>query len=420
MDTILQKISIKSRLYAIILIPSAAMLAIFYFILSDLSSQSDQLKKLSNSIEMAPKISAVIHELQKERGRSAGFLGARDKQDLISPLNAQRALSDQAIDALKQSIQTQREQIDATLYAQIQQSLTSLSEITQYREQVTNTELAVGQMATLYTAKITQLIDILKLQANLSLSPNITRQITAYLAIIEQKEKGGLERAMGANGFSAGQFSPRIYQRFINLTAQQTAYNSVFLAFAPDAILKLYKTQAQGEIWERVNTYRTIVLNSSGQVASSNISANIWFAAITEKLNSLKAIEDQLATVITNTAAKEAKDIAAIFSAMLYTAIFITATSLIIGTIIGNSIDKPIRKLILKIQELSTGKLTTLIPYLSAKSAIGDIARAIDSFRVTLQEKAVADKKAKAKEKQEILLALDKKNADDKKAQKER
>lgn len=52
---------------------------------------------LENGILLSNKISLIIHELQKERGSSSGFIGSKGDEKFKQILDTQRKLSDDKI-----------------------------------------------------------------------------------------------------------------------------------------------------------------------------------------------------------------------------------------------------------------------------------------------------------------------------------
>ena len=95
--------SIKIRMYSFLMIASIVILFFGireYIKSSKISNEMAQLKELSN---FAVKISSVVHETQKERGRTAGFI-ASNGRNFTMELNSQRASTDTQIDELKRFI----------------------------------------------------------------------------------------------------------------------------------------------------------------------------------------------------------------------------------------------------------------------------------------------------------------------------
>lgn len=91
----------------------------------------------------------VVHELQKERGMSAGFLGSSGK-NFSDALPQQR----QAVDAALNRFQSQRSNV---AHAQISQKIKQLPAI---REQVSQLKISTTQQVSFYTDLIAALLKV--------------------------------------------------------------------------------------------------------------------------------------------------------------------------------------------------------------------------------------------------------------------
>ena len=92
--------SIRVRLY---LLFSLTLLGVMGYALSDAWSSWHTLQRLQQmqALEQsAQRISAVVHSLQKERGLSAGWIGAQGKR-FASELASQRGATDAAHQVLR-------------------------------------------------------------------------------------------------------------------------------------------------------------------------------------------------------------------------------------------------------------------------------------------------------------------------------
>ena len=69
--------TIKTKLLALIIIPVVGILALGVHDLSKSNAVVGEMDDLQSLTELAVTLSATIHETQKERGRTAGFLGSR-------------------------------------------------------------------------------------------------------------------------------------------------------------------------------------------------------------------------------------------------------------------------------------------------------------------------------------------------------
>ena len=97
----LKSLSLKTK---IILIVFLSLLMVFYFIGKEFINHYKFIhnkEKLEILINLSTKLSSLIHETQKERGASAGFLGSHGKK-FRTILPKQRKLTDKTIYELKE------------------------------------------------------------------------------------------------------------------------------------------------------------------------------------------------------------------------------------------------------------------------------------------------------------------------------
>ncbi|MBE9535658.1 MAG: nitrate- and nitrite sensing domain-containing protein, partial [Proteobacteria bacterium] len=92
-------LKIKHKLGLMILFP---VLYLVYLCAVDVINKQhvvDETQQISSLGDLAVNISALVHELQKERGATAGFLGSKGAK-FVTELPAQRKLTDEKITAL--------------------------------------------------------------------------------------------------------------------------------------------------------------------------------------------------------------------------------------------------------------------------------------------------------------------------------
>src|SRR5204863_5076007 len=83
------------------------LLTSLYFSVSDISSRwrtVNEMGALEKTATLTVKISAFVHEAQKERGLTSGFLGSQG-QSFAREIQTQRAETDKYINDLKAALQ---------------------------------------------------------------------------------------------------------------------------------------------------------------------------------------------------------------------------------------------------------------------------------------------------------------------------
>lgn len=340
-----------------------------------------EMAALERLAAVAPDISAVVHELQKERGASTGFIGAKGGA-FASPLDAQRRETDAAIGRLRDTLAA----FDAKAYGadfvrRLEAQRSRLGELAGVRTKVSDFSMPMGEMAGWYTTTIGGLLDVIGTMGTLSQDADITRSITAYIAFLQAKERAGIERAMGSNGFSAGAFAPAVYQRYVGLIAEQTAFQSLFRAFAAPELISALDGVLAAPAAKEVDRMRAIALESPQTGSTGGVAGADWFKTITAKIDGLKGVEDLTAAALLKQAkAAEANAFQAFLTTLAVVVLLLAATAGLV-TIVVRGITRPIAMLTRPIAMLTLGDRTVSIDGVERGDEIGAMSRAVQVFK---------------------------------------
>ena len=350
--------SIRGKLLIACGLPVLGILALAAFVLMTSLHDASEMSRLERIVALAPRMSALVHELQKERGNSAGFLGAKGQGDFVSRLDVQRKATEAKLEDFKRATA----EFDAQAYgdsfaskfASAQKALLALNET---RTGVSSLSLDVARAAGYYTTTISSILSVVADMSVVSNDARVSAAITAYIAFLEAKERTGLERALGSNGFSAGQFEPKIYRTFVELGGQQKAYLDVFSKSAESKHVDLLKQTVQGSQIDEVTHMRDVAINSPFKGDLDGISGPHWFDAITAKINLMKQVEDTLSSDLEKLVKlrREASYKTAIILSVITFTIWGTTSWLSFAAIRG--ISTPISRVTNVLSELASGNL---------------------------------------------------------------
>lgn len=237
---ILNNLKVGVKLICLMLIPLITLIAFSLVLVSERYRIAQESALLKHGVTLATKISLVIHELQKERGTSAGFLGSKG-QDFKEALQNQRKLSDEKIKELHDflqefNLQTYPKNIQDSLKI----SLDRMGQINGIRQGVDSLNVKVGDILGYYTGTIASNIQSIVEIINISTNDQITRNLVAYVNFLNAKENAGQERAVLSNTFGADKFAAGIYNRFIALTIAQNIFLGDFKRYASSGDYQYY------------------------------------------------------------------------------------------------------------------------------------------------------------------------------------
>jgi methyl-accepting chemotaxis protein len=269
-----------------------------YYTLSGLFAdwrEQRQWQQITAIERSAVAVSAVVHELQKERGMSAGFIGSKGAK-FAAELPKQRELTDdkrKALDATLAELGTQA--LPPALKAKLDDGIDNLKKLTEKRQQVTSLALPGPDSFGFYTNSIERLLAMLGQAAIATDDAEIARKISAYGSFLNAKEQAGRERAT-VNGVFAANVALTIplFQRLQSIITAQDLYLANFrnLAAAPQlAELDALLTGTPAKETERM---RRIAIEQSPS-GEYGVEPAQWFSTITAKIDAMKAFEDKLA-----------------------------------------------------------------------------------------------------------------------------
>jgi methyl-accepting chemotaxis protein len=288
-------------------IPLAIVILLAAKLTYDSFINTQGLKKLEKVVVLSTKIGALVHETQKERGMTAGFLGSAGEK-FKTELPAQREETSKKV----KELQTFLSDFDNTLYGEelnknLSDALSELERISEIRNNVTSLNIPTPKAIGYYTNTNTKLLNLISTISKLSNSARVSQDIVGYLNFLLSKERAGIERAVGTNTFAKNSFGPGMKEQFLSLIAAQDAYMDSFLKIAPVESKEFYTKTVQGNAVDEVLRMRKVALYED-KTSDFGIESGYWFGQITQKINQLKEVEDFLAQTLTNTISLQEKE----------------------------------------------------------------------------------------------------------------
>ncbi|MAP35344.1 MAG: chemotaxis protein [Halomonas sp.] len=308
----------------------------------------NELSRIQALTALAQQAGGWVHQVQRERGMTAGFLGSQGKV-FGDRLRQQRADMDAAAEAFFQ----QRDQLDATLLTStISSQLAAVEQQWQQnqplRDQVDLLSVATPEALGHYTGLNSLLMVLVGELAHLTGEGAITRQLAAYYNLLEAKDLAGIERALLSNVFAADAMPEATLQRLLSLIGEERAFLETFRVLSGAANREALETALSGPEVERVLELRALAIQ---QKAGFGVNPEEWFDWQTVKIGRLKALEDSVSATIvsaTDELKREAQR-----DLWWYLAIAVVATVIAIGMaiLIVRTMTRPLQRALVSIAE---------------------------------------------------------------------
>jgi len=261
----LNNLPIKMKLVLMLMFPVLGLI-----IFSSIQSKSyydeyKSLERIENLINLSTKVSSLVHETQKERGLTAGYLGSKGtlfKNELLE----QRKISNKEFDSFRKYLST----LDLSIYPQefelnINRTTNKYEGLGTLREQISSQEVSSSKAIKYYTLMNISILDNVTLIAKLSSNALLSREINSFSNFLLSKEQAGIERAVGANTLSRDSFANGMRTKLNDLISAQEIYTKKFLEYASYENKKFFNKTMQSKEIDEVNKIRVTLINSASK-----------------------------------------------------------------------------------------------------------------------------------------------------------
>ncbi|MCF6354553.1 MAG: methyl-accepting chemotaxis protein [Candidatus Polarisedimenticolaceae bacterium] len=332
----LNNMKLSQKLLLMVMIPVVVMLGFAAVQATSALSMRQTAIKLEEMTALGVHASNLVHELQKERGMTAGFLGSKGAK-FGSEIKGQRRSTDEKVDALNQYLANfDLSSMSSSFKSELGKALDRLKQIEQKRDAVDMQSIQVKDALGYYTGINSSFLGLVSELSTVSQDGELAIMTAAYANYLQGKERAGIERAVLSDVFARDDFGG-MFNRFMSLVTTQKNYIDVFLSLASREAADFYHQTMTGEFIDGTERMRKVAIENAA-TGGFGIDSVYWFKKQTGKINLLKKVEDHLAEGLTEKA--ELLDRSAtsdlILSLILAVIGFLVAVGL--GTVIGRGI----------------------------------------------------------------------------------
>ncbi len=289
----LNNLKIKNKLLLLVSFPLVGLLWFSIHIAYNSYTVSKNVSHAKQLTSLATNVSLLVHETQKERGLTAGFLGSKGK-NFATKLPEQVEKTNAVINKFKNYVATiDYDNYEGELKQYINKAISFIDGINSIRDQVSNVSISTKDALSFYTKTNSKFLDIINVSVKLNKVPEVIKDVAAYNAFLQAKERAGIERAIGANTLVQDKFSAGMREKFMNLISSQDSYLKTFKGYSSSVENNYFDKTLQGSDIDYINKIRKILINSN-EVGGFNIDPEYWFKTITKKINLLKKVENHI------------------------------------------------------------------------------------------------------------------------------
>ena len=260
---ILNNMSVKLKLSLMLLFPILGLLIFAGLQSKDYYKKYDSMQKLEQVTILSTKMSALVHELQKERGMTAGFIGSNGAK-FKDKLPTQR----DSTNVKRNDFKAYLKKVNLDYYGEnfnvlLNISLANLKKLDSIRSQVSSLSINGGKAIGFYTGTNGSFIEIIRTTATFSSDEFMAKQLNSYTNFLLAKERAGIERAVGAVTLASRKFPAEAKAKFNKLVFEQAAYLNSFEKLSNKKTLEFYKNTVKGESVNEVIRIRSSLINTA-------------------------------------------------------------------------------------------------------------------------------------------------------------
>ncbi len=368
-------ISFNKKIFILLFFPLLGFLGIGLNAIVSSLSTNNEMEQLSKYTKLSSVYSELVHELQKERGMTAGFLGSKGVK-FAYKLPSQRQNTSSISD--KRLTYWQSNQFDNKQVQQLNDTINQrLNMLDQIRSNVDNLSIPISDALAFYTKTNELLLSVSTIISTISTDANITKETVAYYNFLQGKERAGIERAVLTGTFASGKFNSGVYQKFIRFLSEQNTYFYSFNAFASNENKSYFSQKQNAPSIKEVIKLRKIAIDNATS-DKLNVDASFWFEQATKRIGVLKNIEDKLTNSLL-ILTKETQNNA--FNSLIYYVISSLAILLLVALFsfyIMKELHNQVADLTSVMSKVSDGNDLTVRAKFTGKSELGLISTALN------------------------------------------
>jgi methyl-accepting chemotaxis protein len=277
--------SIGQRLLLLLAVPLLALALSSYAVLRTALGDYAGARQTQVILQTATAAGALVHQLQVERGASAGFIQSHGRK-FADQLPGDRRATDLALAALAPALTPTSFSGLPLLQEALTRAQGQLAQLATLRGQTDGFAIAPADEIARYSQTISALIDSIASVGRYNTDARIAQQATAYLALVRAKEFAGQERALGTTLLASDSASKAQLLQFAARMTRQDSYFELFRSSArPDEIAALDAVLALDSA-RRVQQVRDAILDK-GEAGHFALDPADWFKRKSDVINAL-------------------------------------------------------------------------------------------------------------------------------------
>ena len=342
---------ISQKLVILTAIPLIAFFIVSLVFIKNNIDESNIVSDMANNTKLLMAVSDLIHELQKERGRTSIYLSGGSREDM----EGQRKSTDSKIPSVTSALNT------STISSQIKTNTAeAISEIEKVRS-TANQKGPAKDVVDTYGKIISAFMSTETTIANSKTTRGFGKALTTIIILETAKENAGKLRATVSGVLTADKpFDEELFTRLITFKANIDANLDSKAIVLSSTAKTLLEDSRKSEAWAGVNKVFNVVLTKSKD-GEFGISGKDFFATITKVIDDMYSVRNKEVESIVNNLSIIQDEIASTLLKVYFSLGLILLLALISAFFLARSITAPINHIISYSKDVASGNLNATL-----------------------------------------------------------
>ena len=342
---------ISQKLVILTAIPLIAFFIVSLVFIKNNIDESNIVSDMANNTKLLMAVSDLIHELQRERGRTSIYLSGGSREDM----EGQRKSTDSKIPSVTSALNT------STISSQIKTNTAeAISEIEKVRS-TANQKGPAKDVVDTYGKIISAFMSTETTIANSKTTRGFGKALTTIIILETAKENAGKLRATLSGVLTADKpFDEELFTRLITFKANIDANLDSKAIVLSSTAKTLLEDSRKSEAWAGVNKVFNVVLTKSKD-GEFGISGKDFFATITKVIDDMYSVRNKEVESIVNNLSIIQDEIASTLLKVYFSLGLILLLVLISAFFLARSITAPINHIISYSKDVASGNLNATL-----------------------------------------------------------
>ena len=292
-------LSIKFKLATLVLLPLLGMLYFSGVLIQHSYSDNTNMQNIKIIVHFTTKMSALVHELQVERGIASAYL-ASDGKEFKNKLQIQIQNTDKELSAFKTLVAS----LDMKHYSRkfrtkIESTMDKLTHLPNIRQDTIANSIKIDELLGFYMKVNGAFLSTIAEIAKMSSDSKITMELNGYSAFALAKEQAAAEEAAFIYVYIVDNYPKGIKNLIIALKAKEDRYMNSFIKRTDQSNVDFYEEKINTRaIREAEDLYATSIMKES----HFGIKVENAFDILKAKIDTYKDIDDHMVSYLSNEA----------------------------------------------------------------------------------------------------------------------